>query len=142
MKLYIQNFDLPNMKLTPYSKEQNQNIEFLSEYGKYKMISNKIKLYKLNKTTNCKLDNFVNTYSFIASKEEWKCYKEVFYLPKNIISFLLKRDNYKIDNKLSFVIEKNKNNEVLDYYFYTKYDIDDFCLKQEIISFFSHLNNS
>lgn len=142
MKLYIQTFDLSNMKLSPYSKEQTQTVEFLSEYGKYKMISNKIKLYKLNKTSTCKLNNFVNTYNFIACKEDWKYYKEVFYLPKNIFPFLLKKDTYKIDKKLSFVIEKNNNNEVLDYYFYTKYDIDDFCLKQEIISFLSHLNNS
>lgn len=142
MKLYLQNFSLPKMSSLSYEQKETNKIEFLSDYGKYSMIGDKIKLFKLNKTTKCILENFTENISLIASKEEWKPTKEVFFLPKNIIPFQIKTQTYKIDHKLSFVIERDRENQIIDYYFKTLYHLDDFCLKDELISFLTNLNNS
>ena len=132
MKLYFDNFNIPN--LNHLKKNETENLWFLSYFGKYKLSQNKIFLYKINDINSIIIDNFINNNTCFVSNEIWKKNKEVYYLPKDCIPLQIKKENYIIDSKLSFVIEKI-NNEINDYYFETQYALDDFCLKNELISF-------
>lgn len=130
MKIYIHNLNIPN--LSHLKKNEKKNTWFLSYFGKYKISQNKIILYKLKNTKN---KNIVfHNYKCSVNNELWEKSKEIHYLPKDCVPITIHSEIYNIDSKLSFIIEK-VNNTINDYYFETCYDLDDFCLKNELISF-------
>ena len=132
MKLYFDTINMPNLCQVKHTEKES--IWFLSYFGKYKILQNKIFLYKLSENTEEKIQNFVNNKACYVFNEKWNKAKEIYYLPKDCIPIKIKKKIYHIDSKLSFVIEEvdNKRN---DCYFETLYDLDDFCLKNELISF-------
>ena len=132
MKIYFDNFSIPLTKLKELKKNERENVWFLSYFGKYKISQNKIILYKIKDTKH--IITKLNNYSCCISHEKWEKTNELHYLPKDTIPIKIKKEIYHIDNKLFFIIEK-LDDEVNDYYFETQYDLDDFCLKNELISF-------
>jgi|TARA_R110001599_G_scaffold182205_2_gene375186 hypothetical protein len=139
MKLYIDGFNLPS--ITHIKPINTKEISFLSYFGKYKIFQNKIYLFKLEKSNEEYISNFINNINIIVSNETWKKSSEKFHLPHSCIPIEINKEVYKLDDKLKFIVERN-DNKVIDYYLDSSYPLDDFCLKNEIISFLNRLNKS
>ena len=139
MKIYIDNFSLSN--ITHIKPVHIKELSFLSYFGKYKIFQNKIYLFKLENSSEQHISNFINNINIITSNEVWKKSGEKYGLPHYCIPIEINKEIYKIDDKLKFVIERNEE-KVIDYYLDTSYQVDDFCLKNEINSFLNRLNKS
>ena len=142
MKIYLENIHILPNHLEQYDNKENiiKNI-YLTEYGKLEIYNNKSVLFKLENTTVEKVENFIDNFIFYFSQENWKKWKNMNHIPFNHTPLQIQYTNYKITEKLKYVIE-TVDDKIIDYYFDTTYTKEDFHLKDELNSFLIKYNNS
>ena len=139
MRIHIIKLRLPTItSLKPNIKE---NIYYLSYFGKYEIIQNKIFLFKIQNTDEQLINQYLKNTDIIVSHEQWKKYKEEFYLPKDHIPIKCTLKIYNLTSKLKFIIEI-VDEDIIDYYFDTTYTLDNFHLKEELNSFLHNFKTS
>lgn len=142
MKIYLENTHILPNHLEQHDNKENivKNI-YLTEYGKLEIYNNKSVLFKLENTTVEKVENFIDNFIFYFSQENWKKWKNMNHIPFNHTPLQIQYTNYKITEKLKYVIE-TVDDKIIDYYFNTTYTKEDFHLKDELNSFLIKYNNS
>jgi len=148
LKIYVNNLKLDTNKITTNKKiVENKKIHiekcFLTSQGKIIYKNNNILLLKLQHDQQYMSHikkNFIDCYDIYITIEKWHVSKKMNYLPKNCVPIKLKKEIYQFDTKCKFVIEY-LDDKMVDYYFETNYQEDDFILKEQLFSFLTDLKN-
>ena len=140
MRFYVENFNLNNIHpIREYQKKTKEEIVLLSYDGMYKYDSNN-DLFKYKARGNKNNVLITDKYKIIETNTFWKKYDLSLKIPFIFKKINMKIFDFYIDKDIIFRIEK-VNNQISDYYFLSDYSINDFFLKDGIISFLSLFNN-
>jgi len=143
MKYYIQELlHINESNLNNLNKSVNYlEKQILIKDGLYKTKNDKIYKYKLFDNETFLINNYIDNFTLICSNTFWKKMQEVFHLPYEHHIFKLTTITYKLfpTSTTKFIIEKDENNTILDFYFVLKETHDNFSLKEDITSFLSLL---
>jgi|UniRef100_A0A6C0BZE2 hypothetical protein len=140
MRFYVDNFNLNTIHpIREYQKKTKEETILLSYDGLYKYDSNN-DLYKYKARGNKSTSFNADKYKIIETNTFWKKYDISLKIPFVFKKMNIKIFDFYIDKDIIFRVEKI-NKQISDYYFISDYSIDDYFLKDGIISFLSLFNN-
>ncbi len=139
MRYYVDNLIINNIKyISEYQTKYSKGNILLGHDGLYKYINDELYKFKVrgNNENIIKLDSF----NIISTDTSWKKYDISYKIPFIFKNLIQETYDFNIEKDITLRIEKINDN-ISDYYFISKYDLDDFFLKEGIISFLSVFNN-
>ena len=131
MKIYIDNINIDNINIDNIKfNNQKQKTYIYSDEGIYYFNNN-----KLNKINIIDLNiekRYISNFKLLIDKSIIRKYSNNYQIPIPNKIEKIKFRYYKINNDIKFIICQDIKNKIVDFYFKSKKQIDNY---QEIISF-------